>query len=107
MSWMDDKQGHDWPDGAYAARLEAQCELSAINGDESWLQNWDEFSAAHIDADKLAAIRNDARETCAELSAICDEPTQPGIVEAYRPRNNPTNDNEITRVDIPAIGGER
>lgn len=52
---------------------------------------------------------HELRETMPELPAVFDEPepTQPGIVEAYRPPHDPTNDNESTRVDLRAIGDDQ
>jgi hypothetical protein len=59
-----------------------------------------------FDDEKLEEMRRETRETAAEMCAILDdESTEPGIIEAYRPPHSPINDNEMTRVDLPAIGG--
>jgi hypothetical protein len=61
---------------------------------------------SRLDDEKLAEMHRETRETATEMCAILDDDeTQPGIVEAYRPPHNPVNDNEMTRVDLPAIGG--
>lgn len=49
----------------------------------------------------------EAAKTQVELPAVHDDKTEPGIVEAYRPPHDPSNDARITLTELRAIGSEQ